>query len=61
MSARKEVLKCITGANSFQGTRRYMFLHCLKFQGDLITVMLALLCKLKKKIKQTELAGPQFS
>lgn len=61
MSARKEVLKGITRANTFQGTRRYMFLHCLKFQGDLITVTLVLLCKLKEKIKQTELAGPQFS
>lgn len=36
-----------------------MFLHSLKFQGDLLTVITwALLCKLKKK--QTELHGPNF-
>lgn len=44
----------------FQRSRKYTcFLHCLKFQGDLVTVVTwELLCKLKKKIKQTEMSGP---
>lgn len=38
-----------------------MFLHCLKFWGDLLTMITwDLLCKLKKKQRQTELHGPNF-
>lgn len=38
-----------------------MFLRCLKFRGDLLTMITwELLWKLKKKQKQTELHGPNF-